>query len=70
MLDLMFETPVFTPPDFKDLPQMPTYPMINSLLGKFKDAGILHVVRTGSGRRAQVLVLRELINLCEGREII
>lgn len=70
MLDLMFETPVFTPPDFKDLPQMPTYPMINSLLGKFKDAGILHVVRPGSGRRAQVLVLRELINLCEGREII
>ena len=70
LLDLMFQKPVFTAPDFKDKPGMPTYPMISNLLSKLKNTGILHVVRQGSGRRPQILALSELINLCEGRKVI
>jgi Fic family protein len=70
MLDLMFETPIFTQSVFKDLPQMPKYPTISTLLGKLKDAGILRVVRPGSGRSPQIWALRELINLCEGSQIV
>jgi len=70
LLDLMFEKPVFTVPDFKDKPGMPTYPMITNLLNRLKGAGIIHVVRHGSGRRPQILALPVLINLCEGRQII
>jgi hypothetical protein len=44
--------------------------MIMSMIGKLKQDGILKTVREGSGRRAQVLALAELINLCEGRAAI
>jgi hypothetical protein len=37
------------------------------MLGKLKQAGILKVRSKGRGRRAQVLVLPSLVNLCEGR---
>lgn len=70
LLDLMFEKPVFTIPDFNGKPGMPTYPMITNLLNKLKTSDILKVVRRGSGRRAQILALPELINLCEGRRVI
>jgi Fic family protein len=70
LLDLMFEKPIFKGSDFKGRPSMPTYPMISNLLNKLKGAGILHVVRQGSGRRPQILALSELINLCEGRKVI
>jgi hypothetical protein len=35
-----------------------------------REANILKVVREGSGRRAQVLALAELINLAEGKPVI
>lgn len=70
LLDLMFEKPVFTVPDFKAKPGMPTYPMISNLLSRLKNGGIIRVVRQGSGRRPQILALPELINLCEGRKVI
>lgn len=70
LLDLMFQKPVFTAPDFKEKPGMPSYPMISTLLNKLKSTGILHVVRRGSGRRPQILALSEIINLCEGRKVI
>lgn len=70
LLDLMFEKPIFTGSDFKTRPGMPSYPMMSNLLNRLKDAGVLHVVRRGSGRRPQILALSELINLCEGRKVI
>jgi hypothetical protein len=44
--------------------------MIMNMLGKLKQEGMLKVVREGAGRRAQVLALAELINLCEGRKVL
>ncbi len=69
LLDLMFEQPIFRSSNFKEKPGMPSYPMTSALLGKLKSAGILKVVRKGSGSRPQVLVLAELFNLCEGRKV-
>jgi hypothetical protein len=44
--------------------------MIMTLLNQLKNADILKVVVEGRGRRAQVLALAELINLCEGKNVI
>lgn len=70
MLDLLFERPVLRSTDLDGHKGMPSKPMIMNMLGKLKQEGILKVVREGSGRRAQVLALAELINLCEGRKVI
>lgn len=70
LLDLMFARPIFQTSYFKGRSEMPSYPMIANLLGRLKTAGILKVVREGSGRRPQILALSELINLCEGRRVI
>lgn len=44
--------------------------MVMTLLKTLCTAGILKVVRAASGRWPQVLALAELINLCEGVEVI
>ena len=69
LLDSMFEKPIFRSSHLKTRAGMPSYPMTSALLGKLKSAGILKVVRKGSGSRPQILVLAELINLCEGRRV-
>lgn len=70
MLDVLFTRPILRSSEFDDIKTMPSKPMIMSMLGKLKQDGILKVVREGSGRRAQVLALAELINLCEGKKVI
>ena len=70
MLDVLFVRPVIRSSDFDSQPGMPSKQMIMNMLTKLKKDGILKVVREGSGRRAQVLALAELINLCEGRPAI
>jgi Fic family protein len=70
LLDHIFAKPVFKSSDFKNMSGMPSYPMVMTLLGQLKTAGIVKVVRDGSGRRPQILALPELINLCEGRKVM
>ena len=70
LLDHMFEQPVFQGNSFDRSKDMPTKAAILALLNKLKNAGILKVLREGSGRRPQRLALAELINLCEGKEVI
>lgn len=50
--------------------QKPSRQAVANLLRTLREAGILTVIKEGSGRRAQVLALTELINLCEGKEVI
>jgi Fic family protein len=69
LLDSMFENPIFRSSYLKTKAGMPSYPMTSALLSKLKSAGILKVVRKGSGPRPQILALAELINLCEGRKV-
>ncbi len=70
LLDQMFKQPVFPSNILDDLPGMPTKAAILTLLNKLKKGGVLKVMREGSGRRPQVLALAELINLCEGKDVI
>jgi len=69
VLDFMFQRPIFRSSDLNEVPDMPSVPVILSILSKLKSKGILTVVRQGAGRRAQVLALAELLNLCEGKKV-
>jgi hypothetical protein len=44
--------------------------MILNMLGRLKSAGILKVIQESRGPHAQVLALAQLVNLCEGKEVI
>lgn len=70
LLDRLFVRPIFRSTELDGQKGMPSKPMIMHLLAKLKQEGMLKVVRKGGGRRAQVLALAELINLCEGRRVI
>lgn len=67
LLDQIFERPLFQTNHLK-LPgsRQGSFNLIRTL----RDAKILSVVREGSGRRGQVLAFRELLNLCEGRDVV
>ena len=39
-------------------------------LPRLTEAGILKQLREVRGRRAQVLALAELVNLCEGKKVV
>ncbi len=70
LLDALFEKPILRSSVLAGRAGMPSKPMIMTLLGKLKNDGILKVLREGGGRRAQVLAFAEIINLCEGNEVI
>ena len=70
LLDLLFEQPIFRSSTLEGRPGMPSKPMIMNLLGRLKQEGILNTVREGRGRRARILALPDLVNLCEGKEVI
>jgi Fic family protein len=70
LLDRLFERPLFQSSHLEGLPNSPSKQAIATLLNRLKQADVLKVVREGSGRRAQVLALAELVNLCEGREVL
>ncbi|MCI0435133.1 MAG: Fic family protein [Gemmatimonadetes bacterium] len=67
LLDRLFVRPIVSSTDLVNAPGMPSKPMVMRLLKKLRGAGILTVVREGSGRRAQVLALAELLELCDAQ---
>lgn len=70
LLDRIFEQPVFQPVLLEKMEDMPSKPMIMAMTNRLRGARILKVLREGRGRRPQVLALAELINLCEGQEVL
>lgn len=71
LLDQLFQRPVFQSSHVQlPVTPKPSRQAIANLLRILRDAGILKVIREGRGRRAQGLALPDLINLCEGREVI
>jgi Fic family protein len=68
-LDHLFHQPVFAPSDLLPFDDMPSKPVVMELTRKFRQAGILTVIREARGRRGQILALGDLVNLCEGRRI-
>ena len=71
LLDQIFQRPVFRSSDisFKD-DHAPSRQAISQLLRTLRTHGIVKVLREGSGRRPQVLVFSDLINLCEGGDVL
>jgi Fic family protein len=70
LLDALFVRPILRSSELEVHAGLPSKPMIMSMLAKLKQEGILKVLREGSGRRAQVLALADLINLCEGATLL
>jgi len=70
ILDFMFERPIFRGSDLTKIEQKPTAATVGKILSKLKGAHILKTVREGAGQRSQVLVLTELLNLCEGSKVV
>jgi Fic family protein len=70
LLDRLFAQPIFASSDLFRDPAMPTKPVVTELLQRLTEAGILKQLREARGRRAQVLALAELVNLCEGKKVV
>ena len=70
LLDNLFQMPVFQSSHLTQQENMPSIPTVMQMLKVLREAGVLKVVREGGGRRAQVLALAELVNICEGKEVI
>lgn len=65
-LDWMFGKPIFKSSDFVKTAGIPE-PTAKRILAVFRDHNLLIPLVEGSGRRASVLMFRELINIAEGR---
>ena len=70
LLDKFFGTPIFSSPTIIKGKFMPSKATVMQLLRLLREAGILKLIKEGSGRRPQVLALADLINLCEGKTVI
>lgn len=70
LLDRLFAQPIFASNELFRDPKMPTKPVVTQLLQRLTDAGVLKQLREARGRRAQMLALSELVNLCEGKRVL
>lgn len=68
VLDYMFEFPIFSSSMVVAASGMPSRQMVSNILRELKTAKIVMTLQEGSGRRAEVLAFRRLLNVCEGRE--
>lgn len=69
VLDTLFDRPIFQSNDFikrSGIPKNSAMPFLRTL----REEGILFPLREASGRKAAILVFRELLNCAEGREVI
>lgn len=71
LLDEMFSHPVFKSTDLEfNVESRPSRQAVAGLLRTLREAGVLTILREGSGRRAQIFAFKELINICEGTEVL
>ena len=71
LLDRIFQHPIFRSSDisFQD-DHAPSRQAVSQLLRTLRIHGIVKVLREGSGRRPQVFAFVDLINLCEGGDVL
>ena len=70
LLDRLFAQPIFASNDLFRDPKMPTKPVVTQLRQLLTDVCVLKQLREARGRRAQMLALVELVNLCEGKRVV
>ena len=69
LLDALFDRPIFRPGDFVARTGIAKNTVL-PFLRRPRDAGVLAVLREGSGRRSAILAFSELLNRAEGRKIL
>ena len=67
-IDTLFDRPIFKTTDFIERSKIPK-PSAVRILRELQKQGVLSVVRESRGRRAAILMFRELISLAEGKPI-
>lgn len=70
LLDQMFDRPVFESGHLRLGDRPPTRAAVANLLRTLRNGGALKVLREGSGRRATIYAFGDLINLCEGKQVV
>jgi Fic family protein len=70
LLDQMFDRPVFLGTHLKFGDHPPTRGAVANLLRTLKKGGVIKAMSQGKGRRATVYAFAELINLCEGKQVV
>ncbi len=70
VLDRLFDRPLFSSSELEGRPELPSRQTVTAILNRLKEAEILTVIRPSRGRRPQMLAFTELLNLCEGREVL
>lgn len=69
LLDALFKQPIMRTTELKTMENLPSNPMIMSLLSKLEEDGIISLLEKASGRRPGVFAFGELINVCEGKKV-
>lgn len=69
VLDTLFDRPIFAASEFVKRSGIPR-PSALLFLRTLREAGILRVLREGSGRRSTLFVFPELLNRAEGRPVL
>lgn len=68
-VDFLFQQPVFAAPVFTEHSEIPK-PTAARILSALREAGLLHTIREGKGRRYGIYAFRDLLNIAEGRKIL
>ncbi|MDF1530385.1 MAG: winged helix-turn-helix domain-containing protein, partial [Sedimenticola sp.] len=68
-VDFLFQQPVFAAPVFTEHSEIPK-PTAARILSALREAGLLHTIREGRGRRYGIYAFRDLLNIAEGRKIL
>jgi len=69
VLDHLFQHPIISASALPLKKNGPSRQALSILIAKLKEGKILKTVHAARGRRAEVLVFAELVNLCEGRRV-
>lgn len=69
LLDALYARPVFRANELAERLAIPR-PTAQSFVSKLHEAGVLAIVRSGSGRRPAIYAFHELVNVAEGKEVI
>jgi Fic family protein len=67
-LDFIFERPIFKASAFVSDGRIPK-PTATRILALLRDNGILKTIKEGGGRRAAIYAFRDLLNICEGKDV-
>jgi Fic family protein len=70
LLDQIFKRPIFRTSHINLGVRKPSRPALANLLRVLREEKILKVIREGAGRRPTTYAFAELINLCEGKQVI